>query len=212
MAVSTATDHGAGGLPPPCPISSPRLCLGPVARKSAGHLRFPPVLLGRHLHLLGLLVPGAAHGHIEALHVLLQVHDHLRVRLPAAQRRGFMGASAAGWCSGSWQGALDQGHQAGSAGEGTGTGRGVSAGWRLQPAWPHSPPHKDVPDAARQVAQGAGLRQTAQLEAQLLLLEPLPAGALGCLRGLLKLVVHVQPDPAEGTGHIKGRRKLEPCG
>lgn len=44
---------------------------------SSWYLGFPSVLLQGSSELLWLLSPGTAHGDIDALHVLLQVHHHL---------------------------------------------------------------------------------------------------------------------------------------
>lgn len=44
---------------------------------SSQYLGFPPVLLWSDSELLRLLAQGTAHGDIDALHILLQVHHHL---------------------------------------------------------------------------------------------------------------------------------------
>lgn len=44
---------------------------------SSWYLVFPPVLPRSDSELLWLLTPGTAHGDVDALYVLLQVHHHL---------------------------------------------------------------------------------------------------------------------------------------
>lgn len=62
-------------------------------------------------------------------------------------------------------------------------------------ACPHSPPDKDIPDAAGKVAHFAELGHPAQVEQSPLLLRLLSSLAIGPWLGPLELVIDVNPDP-----------------
>lgn len=74
---------------------------------------------------------------------------------------------------------------------------------------PHSPPDKDVANAAGEVAHFTGLRHPTQPEQGLLFLALLPPVAVwSSLSGSLKLVVNVNPDPATETSFLPEGERL----
>jgi len=99
---------------------------------SSQYLGFPPVLLRSDSELLRLLTPRTAHGDVDALHVLLQVHHHLWLRHPTHREKASPSPGQPGGSKGPspalWEGARQR-----------------------------SPLDEDIPDAAGEVAEGTRL-------------------------------------------------------
>lgn len=95
--------------------------------------------------------------------------------------------------------------------EGKGPKGQINQPWQHRSGTPHSPLHKDIPDAARQVAKSAGPWQTAQLKQHLLLLAPMPPVVMGPLLGPLELVIYVKPNPAMGAWLVIHSAQVPPA-